>query len=103
MGIDLGCGTFWVNVILEGDSLLTCCAFSEPGFPTESPLVDFISSIKSLLASHEDWRLHWVLGRHNSMAHLLPAWIARSLSFGFIPLQSLSLQVLQADFVFEPA
>lgn len=61
----------------------------------------------SLIASELPWQpnLNGVysghLERQNSMAHLLAAWAASSLSFAFIPLQSIPFHVSHADVVFE--
>ncbi|KAB1217807.1 Protein NRT1/ PTR FAMILY 5.7 [Morella rubra] len=60
-------------------------AVNEEGFFAEGPLVGFVADIRSSLAAHPDWSLQWTSRRQNSLAHLLAAWTARSMSFGFIP------------------
>ncbi|KAB1214368.1 hypothetical protein CJ030_MR5G000867 [Morella rubra] len=90
------------SVLLEGHSLITCRAVNEEGFFAEGPLVGFVTDVRSSLAAHPDWSLQWTSRRQNSLAHLLAAWTARSMSFGFIPLSAVPLYVATLDVSFEP-
>jgi hypothetical protein len=83
------------SLILEGDSLLSILAVTDPRFCAEWNTESIFLDIRQILSSFSVWEAFKISRCANVGAHLVAKWAASNLVFGCIPTSSFFLSSIR--------